>query len=289
MQDYKVKLEIFEGPLDLLLHLIRINEMDIYDIPIKEITKQYLSYLHMMESLDLEIAGEFIVMASTLVNIKLRALLPETGEPEEEAEEVEDILTARMLMEKLVEYRKFKEAAYELHDREQRQAAVFFRDVALPKLAEARQDHEIQADLDKLLQAFSRVLRFVEARGYHLITEEEYSTEEKMDTLLTRLSVEERIDVDELFQSCQTKLEMIVYLLAVLELFHEKRLRLEQNETFGSIYLFARAPESEEGEEPAPAREIDFGEPQPEPGPLAQIVEIGAEEPGDDHSGEPQT
>jgi segregation and condensation protein A len=277
MQDYKVKIEIFEGPMDLLLHLIRINEMDIYDIPIAEITRAYLGYLHMMESLDLEVAGEFLVMASTLLNIKLRALLPDSPEGEEEGEEIDNILTARMLMEKLVEYRRFKEAASELHDREQRQASVFFREVALPKLADARQDEAVRSDLESLLQAFRRVLRFVEARGYHLVTEEEYSTEEKMDSLLTRLALEERIEVDELFRSCQSKVEMIVYLLAILELYHEKRLRIEQNAAFSSIYIFARTPEEEDAEpQLADPTEIDLGEPAPVPGPLAQVIEVGA-------------
>src|SRR5437773_11265695 len=109
MEDYKVKLQVFEGPLDLLLHLVRINEMDIYDIKIAEVTRQYLEYIRLMQSLDLEVAGEFLVMASTLVNIKLRSLLPDTGEEPIEDEEIGDIITAQALMEQLVQYRKFKE------------------------------------------------------------------------------------------------------------------------------------------------------------------------------------
>ncbi|MBI1785148.1 segregation/condensation protein A, partial [Candidatus Sumerlaeota bacterium] len=135
MDEYKVKLQVFEGPLDLLLHLVKINEMDIYDIQIAEVTKQYLEYIRLMQSLDLEVAGEFIVMASTLLNIKLRSLLPDSGEPDEDEEELGDILTAQALMEQLVQYRKFKEAAARLQEQEEQQARIFFRDVALPQFA----------------------------------------------------------------------------------------------------------------------------------------------------------
>ncbi|MBI3734959.1 segregation/condensation protein A, partial [Candidatus Sumerlaeota bacterium] len=204
MDEYKVKLQVFEGPLDLLLHLVKINEMDIYDIQIAEVTKQYLEYIRLMQSLDLEVAGEFIVMASTLLNIKLRSLLPDSGEPDEDEEELGDILTAQALMEQLVQYRKFKEAAARLQEQEEQQARIFFRDVALPQFAGIADDG-LRGDLDTMLTAFSRVLRFVEARGWHMVTEEEYSVEEKIDFIHRRIQAEKQLDIEGLFRDCRSK------------------------------------------------------------------------------------
>src|SRR3990172_6578091 len=111
--DYKVKIDIFEGPLDLMLHLLKVNELEIGEISISTITGQYLDYLRLMETLDLEVAGEFLVMAATLLNIKLRSILPSAEEEIEQEEEAEldNYLTARALMQRLIEYRRFKEAA----------------------------------------------------------------------------------------------------------------------------------------------------------------------------------
>lgn len=239
MSPYKVKLEVFEGPLDLLLHLIKINEMEIHDIRIAQITEQYLSYLRLMETLDLDVAGDFIVMAATLVNIKLRSLLPDSDGADEDEDEVADILTAQALMEKLVEYRRFKQAAGDLREREQVQAATFLRDVALPSIARADGDAEMQLELEQLLQAFSRVVRFVDRRSWHLVTEEEFSVDEKISVIEGRLAEQPRIELDEFFGECGSKLEMIVTLLAMLELFHERRLRVDQADAFGPIYIFA--------------------------------------------------
>src|SRR5690242_5593709 len=142
MTEYKVKLPIFEGPLDLLLHLIRQNEMEISEISISQITSQYLDYLRYIEALDLEVAGDFLVMAATLLNIKLRSLLPASEEDEQAAqeEELDNFMSARQLMARLIEYRKFKEAAHDLGQRAERQAQIFVREVALPAIAEAQKD-----------------------------------------------------------------------------------------------------------------------------------------------------
>ncbi len=245
MEDYKLKLQVFEGPLDLLLHLVKINEMDIYDIKIAEVTRQYLDYIRLMQSLDLEVAGEFIVMAATLVNIKLRSLLPDTGEPEEEDEEIGDILTARALMEQLVQYRKFKEAASKLQEEEERQGRMFFREVALPQFAGV-EDDGLRGDLDKMLVAFSRVLRFVEARGWHMVTEEEFSVEEKIATIHERIQSEKQVDIENLFQECRSKVEMIVVLLALLELCRQKSVALKQGDPYGPVHIYLRDVRLEE-------------------------------------------
>ena len=266
---YKVKLDVFEGPLDLLLHLVKINEMEISEIRISEITSQYLDYLRLMESLDLDIAGDFLVMAATLLNIKLRSILPDSERDEDEDEEIDDILTARALMEKLIEYRKFKEAASYLRDQEQHRSRLFIRDVALPRMAQTEPEDDLRVDLDTLIGAFSRVVRFIDARGWHLVTEEEYSVEEKMDLIEKRLEVQPRLELEEFFRDCSSKLEMIVLLLALLELFHRKVLRLDQSEAMGPIYIFRRdavkgaivpPPEGPAGESSSPteARIVDL-------------------------------
>ncbi|HOE95066.1 MAG TPA: segregation/condensation protein A [Candidatus Sumerlaeota bacterium] len=245
--EYTVKLPIFEGPLDLLLHLIKMNEMEITEITISAIIGQYLEYLRMMESLDLEIAGDFLVMAATLLNIKLRTLLPPPREGEEEQgeEELNDFLNARQLMQRLIEYRKFKEAALELGRRHEKRAQIFLREVALPRLTEAEENAEIRGDLHKLLEAFSRVIRFVDRRDYHQVTEEEYSVDDKMTLLRRRLVVEPRMELNRLFESCDEKIEMVVTLIAVLELTRLKELRIVQGENFGEVYIFRR--EGDEG------------------------------------------
>lgn len=266
---YKVRLDVFEGPLDLLLHLVKINEMEISEIRISEITSQYLDYLRLMESLDLDIAGDFLVMAATLLNIKLRSILPDSERDEDEDEEIDDILTARALMEKLIEYRKFKEAASYLRDQEQHRSRLFIRDVALPRMAQTEPEDDLRVDLDTLIGAFSRVVRFIDARGWHLVTEEEYSVEEKMDLIEKRLEVQPRLELEEFFRDCSSKLEMIVLLLALLELFHRKVLRLDQSEAMGPIYIFRRdavkgaivsPPEGPAGESSSPteARIVDL-------------------------------
>lgn len=277
MEDYKVKLHIFEGPLDLLLHLVKINEMDIQDIKIAEITRQYLEYIRLMQHLDLEVAGDFIVMAATLLAIKVRSLLPETGETHEDEEEIADIQTAQALMEQLIQYRKFKEAAYRLDQHEDRASRIFFRETALPQFASV-DDAEIRGDLDKMLEAFSRVLRFVEARGWHQVTEEEFSVEEKIDTIHNRVQAEHRIDLESLFMDCRSKVEMIVTLLALLELCKQKSVMIHQSEPFTHVYIFRRdvlseSPNKEQVSSLSPEDEIPDR-------PTADIVEIAGQEEG---------
>lgn len=240
MNDYKVKLEIFEGPLDLLLHLIKVHEMEIADIKISVITEQYLAYLRLMEGLDLEVAGDFLVMASTLLNIKLRSLLPADSDEGEEEEEVSDLMTAQALMEKLVEYRKFKEASTNLRAQASDQADVFFREVALPKLVESDSQNGLSLELDRLLGAFQRVLPFIEVDRWRFVSEEEYTVEEKMDWLERQLELEGQIDIESMFKACSSKIEMIVFLLAMLELCQFGTASIGQSAAYEPIYLRRR-------------------------------------------------
>jgi len=243
--DYRIKLQIFEGPLDLLLHLIKINEMEITEITISEITGQYLEYLRLMESLDLEIAGDYLVLAATLLNVKLRALLPGQEEEEEEEEELDDYLSARNLMQKLIEYRRFKEAALDLGQRAKAQAELFYREVALPKLNEAQKDPEIEGDLQALLAAFSRVIHFVERRDYHQVEADNVSVEDLILRVRQKLFLENRFSIFKLFEECQSRIEMVVCLFALLELCRLKELRIVQGENFSDATIMAREADTE--------------------------------------------
>jgi segregation and condensation protein A len=239
--DVKFQLDVFEGPLDLLLHLIKTNELEISEISISTITSQYLEYMRLMESMDLEVAGDYLVMAATLINVKLRALLPaEDEESEEDGEDLDEFMSAKLLMQRLIEYRRFKEAAHELGRGAERQSQIFMRDVALPKLAEAEGDDTLQGDLALLLEAFARVIRFVDRRDFHEVHGDEFAIEDKIDLLRRRTLVEDRIRLRELFEQCRAKIEMVVTLLAVLELCRLKELRVAQGGEFDEILLVSR-------------------------------------------------
>jgi segregation and condensation protein A len=240
--EVKFRLDVFEGPLDLLLHLIKTNELEISEISLSKITSQYLEYTRLMEAMDLEVAGDYLVMAATLINIKLRALLPS---PEDEVEpegeqDLDDFMSAKLLLARLIEYRKFKEASQRLGERAERQAQIFMREVALPRMAQAEEDVVLHGELDLLLSAFARVIRFVDRRDYHQVQAEEFSIEDKIAFLRRRLVVEDRIELTALFQACQAKVEAIALLIAVLELCRLKELRVIQGDNFDHVLLVAR-------------------------------------------------
>ncbi|HRR98982.1 MAG TPA: segregation/condensation protein A [Candidatus Sumerlaeia bacterium] len=254
---YRVKIRVFDGPFDLLLHLIKINEMDINDIPIAEITNQYLEYIQIMKDLDLDVAGEFLVMAATLINIKARSLLP-SREDDSDEEEIDEILSAKELTRQLIEYRKFKELAENLRGREEQFSCMFFRTEVVPILPGLeREDEPLREDIKNLFSAFSRVLRFAEERGFHKVFEEEFSTEEKITQLLEILSRESSVDILNVFKQCRSKGEMFAYFLATLELCRLQKIRVVQSALFDSIYVSLAEEESPEvpeetGNSPAP-------------------------------------
>ncbi len=231
---YTIKLPVFEGPFDLLLHLIRVNEMDIHDIKVAEITKQYLTYLDLMRELDLELAGEFLVMAATLIHIKARTLLPVPPEQEEHEEEIDEILSAKELVRQLVEYRRFKEAAVALREKEEQASRVLFRtNPAIQIVPEANE--ELTADISLLYKAFSRVLRFVEAPAYDPHIEEKYSVEDKISYLENLVDREKEVDLENVFRRCFNRDEVIVTFLAMLELVKTRELSVEQERPWGPI------------------------------------------------------
>jgi segregation and condensation protein A len=238
---YRVKLESFEGPLDLLLFLIRKNEVNIYDIPIALITDQYLGYIELMQEMNLDIAGEFIVMASTLIHIKSRMLLPRPDPAQEDGEPAEDPREA--LIRRLLEHQKYKAAAELLHERETLRGAQFLRPDA--RVAEAAGDEyepELEVDLFSLLAAFRGVLERASRRPQMVLPPDQVSIEDRIDQMLARLSETEACGFEELFSDGDgSRPFMIVTFLALLEMIRLKLIRVYQTGGFGPIRIYKRA------------------------------------------------
>jgi len=228
---YKVKLDVFEGPLDLLLYLIRKNEVDIYDIPIAEITQQYLDMLKVMRILNLEIAGEFLVMAATLTHIKSKMLLPTStdGEDEEEGED-----PRKELVDRLLEYERYKEAARSLESQD-----ILERDVFTRKAGEdAEEEDELDLNLFELIEAFQQVLNRSSRELAHEITLERISIEEKITEILDTLgSAGGEVEFTHLFEGRPTKEVIIFTFLALLELMKLRMVRVYQRRHFHPIKI----------------------------------------------------
>lgn len=233
---YKVKLEVFEGPLDLLLHLIKENEIDIYDIPIAVITQQYLDYLDFMKELNIEVASEFLVMAATLIHIKSKMLLPPAEEMTEEEEEAED--PRAELVQKLLEYKKFKEAAEDLAVRELHWRDAFSRQPLKPETLIGEGDPLlIDLNLFDLISALKKVLERIPEKTFYGITRDELSIKDKISMILDILEGKESITFEELFSKDVAKVEVIVTFLALLELIRLRLVRIFQAEHFGIIRI----------------------------------------------------
>jgi len=237
---FPVKLSNFEGPLDLLLHLIRKHELDIHDIPIAVITAQYLAAIAFMQELDLDIAGEFLVMAATLIHIKSKMLLPrpETAAGVEgEQEDPRDALVRRLL-----EHQKFKAAAGLLHEREQLRAAQWLRpDRAVAEIAGDDYEPELEVDLFSLMTAFQTVVQRVKLRPKVLLPPEQLSVDTRMEQLLARLSETEACGFDDLFADIDERSGLIVTFLALLEMIRLKLVRVFQSGSFGPIRVYKRS------------------------------------------------
>jgi segregation and condensation protein A len=237
---YAVKIAQFEGPLDLLIHLIKKNEVNIYDIPIAIITKQYLDYILMMQELDLDIVGEFLVMAATLIHIKSKMLLPRQDPDQPEAEEdPRDALVRRLL-----EHQKFKAAAELLHERAVLRGAQWIRpDASIAQIAgdEYAYEPEIEVDLFSLLAAFRGVLERAKQRPPMLLPPEQQSVESRIEELLNMLSETDACGFEDLFLKDDTRAAMIVTFLAMLEMIRLKLIRVFQTAAFGPIRVYKRA------------------------------------------------
>jgi segregation and condensation protein A len=229
----------FEGPLDLLLHLIKKNEVNIYDIPIALITAQYLDTLQLMQELDLDIAGEFVVMAATLIHIKSKMLLPR---PETAATvEGEDEDPRDSLVRRLLEHQKFKAAAELLHEREQLRAAQWQRpDGRVADIAGDEYEPELEVDLFSLLSAFQAVVQRAKQRPKMVLPAEEVPVEVRIQQLLDRLSETEACGFEELFADVSDRPGLIVTFLALLEMIRLKLVRVFQSGSFGPIRVYKR-------------------------------------------------
>ncbi|HTO92405.1 MAG TPA: segregation/condensation protein A [Candidatus Sulfotelmatobacter sp.] len=236
-----VKLARFEGPLDLLLHLIKRDEIDIYDIPISHITQQYLAYIELMRALDLDVAGEFLVMAATLMRIKAKMLLPlpAMGEEEEEGDPREE------LVQRLVEYRQYKEAATTLKSREEERRLLFERGM-VPGDDEMGPLPLAPASLFDLLDALNRVMSRVPEPVVYEVQGEIYDVEEKMSLIASLVAERGQLSFTELLLRCRVRAEMIVTFMALLELIKLGQVRVVQAENFADITLLSRAEEGSE-------------------------------------------
>ena len=232
--DYKVKLEVFEGPLDLLLYLIKKDEVDIYDISIERITQQYLEFMEAFKVLDLEIAGEFIVMAANLIYFKSRSLLPASVQPPEEEAEEED--PRWELVRQLLEYKKFKDAAAQLQQRELTQEKFFVR---TPDRTEPIAERPLgDVSVFDLINAFNQILKRINQKeDLREIFEERYTVSDKIDLIMKMTASAVDLKFTELFSGVAARTEIVVTFLALLELIRMKHLRVVQDEPFGEILV----------------------------------------------------
>ncbi len=232
---YKIKLEIFEGPLDLLLYLVKKDHLNIYDIPIAQVTEQYLNYLDLMRLLDLNIAGEFLVMAATLIQIKSKMLLPLPPEAVLEEDQEDPRLE---LARRLAEYEKFKEIAQELRQREESQQQVFKRPkVELPVVEGEEKEVYFEASIFDLIDVFSKALKEAPKELFLEVVKDEFTIEEKIHEILHLLLDEPRIRLLTIFEKAKNKFEMIVTFLSILELIRLKEIIVRQKTLFGEIEI----------------------------------------------------
>lgn len=241
---YKVRLDIFEGPLDLLLYLIKRDELNIYDIPVNRITAQYLEHLEVMQMLDLDVAGEFLVMAATLMQIKSKMLLP----PEAEAGAGEEADPRAELVRRLLEYKSFKEAAEQLRDFEGKRRGFFTRTGVEPEI-DAGDSPFLEVSVFELLAAFSKILKNLPKEDTHQVIQDEFTIAEKVHELFHRLMKEQVVYFSALFQKAKNKIEVITVFLALLELIRLKEVAVMQSSHFGEIEIRRNvlAPEAHHG------------------------------------------
>ncbi|CAN5708708.1 segregation/condensation protein A [soil metagenome] len=237
LEGYPVRLQNFEGPLDLLLHLIKKHELSIYEIPIARITQQYLEYIDLMQEMNLDVAGEFLVMAATLIHIKSRMLLPRPDPAQEDVDED----PREALMRRLIEHQKFKAAAELLHERETLRSAQWTRaDGPIAEIAGEAPEPEIEVDLFSLISAFRAVVERARQRPKIYLPTEQISIEHRIEQLLARLSETEACGFDDLFADMQSRAGMIVTFLALLEMIRLKLIRVFQSGGTGGIRVYKR-------------------------------------------------
>ena len=233
---YKLTLDVFEGPLDLLLYLIKKSDIEICDIPIAEITDQYMEYIEMMKMLDLEVVGEFLVMAATLMQIKSRMLLP--ADPNEEEDQEDD--PRDELVKRLQEYKVFKEVAERLKTKEVERQHLFSRRIDEEKKKEIEEDSKevyFEASLFDLISAFTKALNKFHDNKVYEVQKEDFTVEDKIHDILHQLIDEKRVYLSELITKSNSRLEIIVSFMAILELIRLKEIRIVQKRIFAEIEI----------------------------------------------------
>ena len=234
-EEYKVKLEVFEGPLDLLLYLIKKDEVDIYDIPIELIARQYMEYLGLMQMLDLDIAGEFLVMAATLMMIKSRMLLPPEERPELEAEEEDPRWE---LIRQLIEYKKFKDAAANLQEMESRTGNMFLRTAEDPVVVVEQPGVGLEdVTIFDLIASFNEALKRIQVNEVGEIMAEHFTVADGIESILGRIKRETQVVFATLFRPLSTRHEIIYTFLALLELIRLRQVVARQKAVFDDIVI----------------------------------------------------
>lgn len=234
--NYRVKLEVFEGPLDLLLHLIKKEEVDVYDIPVARITDEYLQYLNLFETMNLDLAGEYLVMAATLTHIKSRMLLPPS---EEDAEEPDEDPRAD-LVHQLIEYQRFREAAVALGERPVLERDVFRREPTAPENDQGDGIRLRDVTIADLLEAFREVMERALRESFHEVIHEDISVDECVQVIVQRLEVDGPLRFRDLFGGAPSRRRLVATFLALLELVKRQAVRARQEEDGAEIVLFPR-------------------------------------------------
>jgi segregation and condensation protein A len=231
-----VRTEAFEGPLDLLLHLIKKNEVDIYNIPIAAISRQYLEYLDLMRELNLDVAGEFLVMASTLIQIKSQMLLPQNSDADPADEQIED--PRAELVRRLLDYERYRDASIELASRNILDRDVFARNFVPAELeAVAAEETLPEIELFELVDAFRRILAKAPKESFHEVGSENISIADRISDVLDFIQGKEAVDFEELFIGSSTREYIVATFLAILELCRLRMIRILQFETYGRIMV----------------------------------------------------
>ncbi len=242
MSEYKVKFEIFEGPLDLLLYLVKKEEVDIHQVNLTKIATQFIEYVEMMREFDLEVAGEFLVMASTLVYIKSRELLPVEQQALAEGEDEEEDPRWE-LIRRLVEYKKFKDAAAQLQEREGEQEHIYPRGPGKPEFAAQRPAARVAVSVFDLVSAVNSILKRFTAQEARDMCEDKWTVSEKIESIRALIQSRPVVKFSELFEAAKARDEVVATFLAILELIRLRELVIEQPEPFAEIEIRQAPPE----------------------------------------------
>ena len=265
MSEYRVQFEVFEGPLDLLLHLVKKQEVDIYQVNLTRIATEFVAYLEQMRELDLEVAGEFLVMAATLIYIKSRELLPVEKQVRPEADDTDEDDPRWELIRRLVEYRKFKDAAAQLQTLEGEQEGVYERRPGRMDLGVVPVARGATVSVFELVGAVRQILkRFQEQDPEHEVSADPHSVSDKMETLRTLVGERQRLKFGELFAAARSRNEVVCIFLALLELTRMNVLSLEQEGEFAEIEVCA-TPVELVPPPPSPPAEDEYGRPEANP------------------------